>query len=612
MARLSKILFIIITAFLLLGISAEPALAIWQALFVEYYDKDQQNPNLRWPWITHRQNNPPANPPAIKRWYHNPRNWPTANPRNSNNGWGWQDYLFNSYVRQNEEIPGSMWCAYCTERGPNEPQWPDRNQYWANTNSWAFWGPFSTEGWAAGVVTYWYYMDLARYARDSLSVVMLDSDDFITSNGNDFRNNVAFGYSNGIRHTYAVGSNGDWQYRYFHMDSMQLGGEQFSMLDQPYVWLAFVFQSDGIDIAGTGAYIDDVQVLWDDGLFDIVPVRSYLGYQINEDSIHWTDQKPSEDDTVKFRLDYRVVGAGQTPDFTIQLKMDEEIVYAAERSVMAGDTTYTIIADYEWVADVGIYNFIWELDTPIGEGGRVEESNENNNTTTTEIEIAWNPAPMFQIVTPDVDSIRIWEQEFQLQWTVDDSNETDNQFRIYFYWTKDTTGWAETPDMMFDYPDDQFITALLRAPRGQGAHSWNYSRLITQGHFEQGDVLWIMGFASDGQSTTFAIAPGTLFIEPLNAPNESPVLPTSVALNRTYPNPFNRSITIEYALPAQDYVRLSVFDLHGRHITDLVDRVESAGNHSISWNAVAIPAGVYLLRMEAASQVHQKKIVYMP
>ena len=60
MGQSKKKVFIILFAVLFIfGLSVNPALAIWQALLDEDFNKDQANPNLRWPWITHRLNNPP-------------------------------------------------------------------------------------------------------------------------------------------------------------------------------------------------------------------------------------------------------------------------------------------------------------------------------------------------------------------------------------------------------------------------------------------------------------------------------------------------------------------------------------------------------------------------
>ncbi len=71
-----------------------------------------------------------------------------------------------------------------------------------------------------------------------------------------------------------------------------------------------------------------------------------------------------------------------------------------------------------------------------------------------------------------------------------------------------------------------------------------------------------------------------------------------------YPNPFNPSTTINYQLSEGANVKIFVFDLLGRRIRTLVDKVEEAGNHSVRWdgydeNSMQVPAGVYIVKMKA-------------
>ncbi len=66
-----------------------------------------------------------------------------------------------------------------------------------------------------------------------------------------------------------------------------------------------------------------------------------------------------------------------------------------------------------------------------------------------------------------------------------------------------------------------------------------------------------------------------------------------------YPNPFNPSTTISYELSATGYVTLKVYDILGREIATLVSRSESAGTHSVTFDASRLPSGVYFYRLTA-------------
>jgi len=68
------------------------------------------------------------------------------------------------------------------------------------------------------------------------------------------------------------------------------------------------------------------------------------------------------------------------------------------------------------------------------------------------------------------------------------------------------------------------------------------------------------------------------------------------------PNPFVASSLISYSLPGRSRVRLTVFDAAGRVIARLADGLREAGVHTTSFApGPGLPAGVYMLRFEAAS-----------
>lgn len=75
-------------------------------------------------------------------------------------------------------------------------------------------------------------------------------------------------------------------------------------------------------------------------------------------------------------------------------------------------------------------------------------------------------------------------------------------------------------------------------------------------------------------------------------------LPADYALMDAYPNPFNPSTLIGYALPEAVHVRLSVFDMLGRKVHTLVDGRRPAGIHEVVFEAGNLPSGTYLYRLE--------------
>jgi len=74
-------------------------------------------------------------------------------------------------------------------------------------------------------------------------------------------------------------------------------------------------------------------------------------------------------------------------------------------------------------------------------------------------------------------------------------------------------------------------------------------------------------------------------------------IPFSYTLEQNFPNPFNPSTSIRFALPEAGIVQLEVFDLLGRRVELLVGGMLEAGSHSVTWRSNS-PSGVYFYRLE--------------
>jgi uncharacterized delta-60 repeat protein len=93
-------------------------------------------------------------------------------------------------------------------------------------------------------------------------------------------------------------------------------------------------------------------------------------------------------------------------------------------------------------------------------------------------------------------------------------------------------------------------------------------------------------------------------------------LPSTVYLGNNYPNPFNSSTTIQYTLPRNEYVRLSIYSISGQLVKTIENGVRSVGVHTESWNGTdargrSATSGIYFYRLEAGGETFVKKMVLM-
>jgi hypothetical protein len=93
------------------------------------------------------------------------------------------------------------------------------------------------------------------------------------------------------------------------------------------------------------------------------------------------------------------------------------------------------------------------------------------------------------------------------------------------------------------------------------------------------------------------------FNQPTNVTTPDPTeeIPEKFELSQNYPNPFNPSTTIEYSLPFESDVEISVFNILGEKVRELVNSQMTAGNHSVNFNASYLASGLYIYRIEAKS-----------
>ncbi len=88
-------------------------------------------------------------------------------------------------------------------------------------------------------------------------------------------------------------------------------------------------------------------------------------------------------------------------------------------------------------------------------------------------------------------------------------------------------------------------------------------------------------------------------------------VPASFELKANYPNPFNPSTTIEYAVPRAGHVDIRVFDALGREIAVLVNETKPVGNYRIRFDASDFPSGVCFYRMKSGSFEKTRKFLLM-
>jgi hypothetical protein len=85
--------------------------------------------------------------------------------------------------------------------------------------------------------------------------------------------------------------------------------------------------------------------------------------------------------------------------------------------------------------------------------------------------------------------------------------------------------------------------------------------------------------------------------------------PQQFRVEENYPNPFSEETTIEYALPEQTTVQVTVYDLLGRRVRTLADGKKDAGRHTVTLKASSLSSGTYFYRVRTKESTETGRMV---
>jgi len=91
--------------------------------------------------------------------------------------------------------------------------------------------------------------------------------------------------------------------------------------------------------------------------------------------------------------------------------------------------------------------------------------------------------------------------------------------------------------------------------------------------------------------------------------SENSALPQVFSLGKAYPNPFNPTTTINFAMPIDNEISILIYDLQGRETASIINGNLKAGYHSVKWDANQYSSGVYFVKMVAGEYISTQKLM---
>jgi hypothetical protein len=93
--------------------------------------------------------------------------------------------------------------------------------------------------------------------------------------------------------------------------------------------------------------------------------------------------------------------------------------------------------------------------------------------------------------------------------------------------------------------------------------------------------------------------------------DEVALIPNEFYLAQNYPNPFNPTTTIEYGLPRNSHVVISVYNILGMKVGELINGDQTAGIHRTTFDGLGLATGIYYARLDAGDFTQMRKMLLL-
>lgn len=150
---------------------------------------------------------------------------------------------------------------------------------------------------------------------------------------------------------------------------------------------------------------------------------------------------------------------------------------------------------------------------------------------------------------------------------------------------------------------DEWMTVGVVAGNGTSSAHHDYS-IVDRSVGSAGFYYQLAGFDANGSSQIY----GTVLVE---AATETATIVDTYELLSNYPNPFNPTTNIRFSLVEETDITLTVYDVQGRVVAELINGAVEAGVHEVAFDATGLTSGVYFAQMNGSFGSDVMKMVLM-
>ncbi len=169
------------------------------------------------------------------------------------------------------------------------------------------------------------------------------------------------------------------------------------------------------------------------------------------------------------------------------------------------------------------------------------------------------------------------------------------------FFTNDQIGWIYGPSNLTNDTDSGYLFKTV-----DSGMNWNIVYLF----YSMGKFTFIdesVGFGTIVSGGIIKTSTGGGIINQFT-PNINLTFDSQESrLQNNYPNPFNSATTIKYKISKAGHVIISIFDINGKLIKNLVDRYFISGNYSVTWTTQGLSSGIYFCSITHNGKIKDSK-----
>ena len=103
---------------------------------------------------------------------------------------------------------------------------------------------------------------------------------------------------------------------------------------------------------------------------------------------------------------------------------------------------------------------------------------------------------------------------------------------------------------------------------------------------------------------------------PISDDNPKTVVASGYVLEQNYPNPFNPDTRIDFTIPANEHVNLSIYNLEGRLVKTLINQAMNSGKHIANWDGTneigaKVSTGMYIYQLRTNSILLNRRMTFV-